>query len=262
MGNIASGLTQGLPISASGSRTAVAEAAGGRTQITSVVAACVVAAAMLFLTDMLYYLPSAALGGILIAAAWNLCDFGEFRRIWRFRGASLVGVLLTLAGVVGIGVIEGIALGVMFSLVQLLRALTFPVDASLGRAPNGSFHALGGSADVKPVPDVLIYRFAAPLFFANSGFFRDRLWSQVEAAPQPLKAVVLDASGIVDLDLVACETLADLQRDLAERRIRFVVADMRTSVQERLLSGLQSGDRPWSVFFETVADAVESVKSP
>jgi sulfate permease, SulP family len=261
MGNIASGLTQGLPISASGSRTAVAEAAGGRTQLTSVVAACVVGAAMLFLTDVLYFLPSAALGGILIAAAWNLCDFGEFRRIWRFRGAGLVGALLTLAGVVGIGVIEGIAIGVIHSLVVLVQTLTFPSDATLGQSPDGTLHDVTDRTDAEPVPGVLIYRFSAPLFFANSGFFRDRLWSLVVSAPHPLHAVVLDGSAIVDLDLIACETLADLQRDLGERGIRFVAGNLRARVRDKLLRGLHAAERPEGVFFETVGEAVGAVRT-
>lgn len=261
MGNIASGLTQGLPISASGSRTAVAEAAGGRTQLTSIVAACVVGVAMLFLTDVLYHLPSAALGGILIAAAWNLCDFGEFRRIWRFRGAGLVGALLTLAGVVGIGVIEGIAIGVVHSLVVLMQTLTFPSDTTLGQSPDGKLHDVTEWTDAQPVPGVLIYRFAAPLFFANCGLFRDRLWSLVESAPHPLHAVVLDGSAIVDLDLIACETLADLQRDLDERGIRLVAGNWRASVRDRLLRGLHAAERPQGVFFETVSEAVHAVRT-
>lgn len=261
MGNIASGLTQGLPISASGSRTAVAEASGGRTQLTSIVAACVVAVAMLFLTDVLYFLPSAALGGILIAAAWNLCDLGEFRRIWRFRGAGLLGALLTLAGVVGIGVVEGIAIGVVHSLVVLMQTLTFPSDAVLGQSPDGKLHDVTESTDAQPVPGVLIYRFAAPLFFANCGFFRDRLWSLVESAPHPLRAVVLDGSAIVDLDLIACETLADLQRDLDERGVRFIAGGLRTNVRDRLLRGLNAAERPEGVFFETVREAVQAVRA-
>ena len=110
LGNIAAGFTQGLPISASGSRTVVAESAGGRAQITSI-AAAVVAGVMLYLTEVLYFLTLAALGGILVGAASNLCDFREFGRIWWFGGMGLIGALLTFAGVVGLGVMEGIGLG-------------------------------------------------------------------------------------------------------------------------------------------------------
>ena len=130
--NLVSGLSQGLPISASDSRTAVAEAAGGRTQVTSAIAAVVVAGVMLWLAEFLYYLPSAALGGLLVASAWGLCDTAEFRRLWRFRGISLAGALVTMLGVVALGVMEGILIGVVFSLVLLLRALAFPPDAFTG----------------------------------------------------------------------------------------------------------------------------------
>jgi len=140
MANLVSGVSQGLPISASDSRTAVVEAAGGRTQVTSVIAALVVAAVMLWFTQLLYWLPSAALGGILIASAWGLCDFGEFARLLRFRGISLAGALVTLVGVVVLGLMEGILLGVVFSLVLLLRALAFPPDAVLGRTSAGEWH--------------------------------------------------------------------------------------------------------------------------
>src|SRR3984893_13550762 len=126
--NLASGLSHGLPISASDSRTAVAEAAGSRTQVTSAIAALVVAAVMLWFAGLLYHLPLAALGGILVASAWTLCDFGEFVRLWRFRGISLAAALVTLAGVLALGIMEGILIGVVFSLILLLRALAFPPD--------------------------------------------------------------------------------------------------------------------------------------
>src|SRR5262249_25769691 len=112
-----SGVRGGVRLGASVSRTAVVEAAGSRTQLTSVIAALVVAAVMLYLAPLLRYLPSAALGGILIASAWGLCDFAEFGRLWRFRGISLAGALVTLVGVVALGLMEGILLGVVFALV-------------------------------------------------------------------------------------------------------------------------------------------------
>ena len=107
---------------------------------------------MLWVTQLLYYLPSAALGGILIASAWGLCDFGEFARLWRFRGISLAGALVTLVGVVALGVMEGILVGVVFSLVLLLRALAFPADAVLGRTPDGGWHDPHTGPTPRPCP--------------------------------------------------------------------------------------------------------------
>ena len=261
MANLVSGLTQGLPISASDSRTAVAEAAGSRTQVTSVVAAAVVAAVMLFLADYLYYLPSAALGGILIASAWGLCDFGEFSRLWRFRGISLAGALVTLVGVVAIGLMEGILIGVVFSILLLLRALAFPPDAVLGRTPEGGWHDPAHRPEAVPVPGLLVYRFSAPLFFANSNLFRDRIEALIAGAPAPVKAVVVDGSAIHDVDIMACEMLIEIDGELAERGIRLVYGNVRDRVRrdvERGLPPLPPGDE---VSFPSVAAAVEAVQA-
>lgn len=258
--NLVSGLSQGLPISASNSRTAVAEAAGGRTQVTSVVAAIVVACVMLWLAGFLYHLPAAALGGLLIASAWSLCDFGEFRRLWKFRGISLAGALVTLAGVVAMGVMEGILIGVVFSLVLLLRALAFPPDAVLGRTPDGSWHDPAFRPDAAFVPGLLVYRFTAPLFFANCALFRDRIEALVAAAPPPLSGVVIDGGALQDVDLMGCETLSELYGELEERGIRLVFGDLRDRVRRDIERGLQiANDANQDVAFASVAAAAEAV---
>ena len=216
--NLMSGVSQGLPISASNSRTAVVEAAGGRTQVASVIAAIVVAVVMLWLTQLLYWLPSAALGGILIASAWGLCDFREFARLWRFRGISLAGALVTLIGVAVLGIMEGILLGVAFSLVLLLRALAFPPDAVLGRTPDGEWRDPAHRPEAVPVPGLLVYRFAAPLFFANCELFRERIEALVAGAAQPVTAVVVDGAAIHDVDVISLRHAGRARRRAQEPR--------------------------------------------
>ena len=258
LANLASGLTQGLPISASDSRTAVAETAGARTPLTSIVAALVVAAAMTWLTPLLRHLPVAALGGVLMAAAWSLWDLGEFARLWRFRGISLAGALVTLAGVVALGIMEGILIGVLFSIVLLLRALAFPPDAVLGRAPSGSWHDPAHRPEAVPVPGLLVYRFSAPLFFANALLFRDRVEARIANAPAPVRAVIVDAGAIHDVDIMACEMLADLETELAERDIRLLFGNVRDRVLrdiERVLPPLPGGRE---VAFASVAEAADA----
>ncbi len=258
--NLVSGLSQGLPISASDSRTAVAEAAGGRTQVTSIVAAVVVAGVMLWLAGFLYHLPAAALGGLLMASAGSLCDAGEFRRLWRFRGISLAGALVTLAGVVALGVMEGILIGVVFSLVLLLRALAFPPDAVLGRTPDGSWHDPAFRPDAARVPGLLVYRFTAPLFFANCALFRDRIEALVAAAPQPLAGVVIDGGALQDVDLMGCETLSELYGELHERGIQLVFGDLRDRVRRDIERGLQfEAETDQDVTFASVAAAADAV---
>jgi len=240
LGNIVAGLTQSLPVNGSGSRTAAAESAGSRTQVTSIVAAGMVACVLLFLTGLLYSLPSAALGGILIAAAWSMCDFQEFRRMWHFRGVGLVGAILTMAGVVGIGVMAGIGIGVLFSLIIVLRALAFPDDAVLGQVGPGEFRDMKRYPEAKAIPGVVVYRFSGPLFFANCGVFRKRAEELIETSSCPLHSFILDASAIFDVDLAACEVLSEFHRELRERGIRLVIANLRGKVRDRLV-------RAWEV---------------
>lgn len=260
MANLMSGVSQGLPISASDSRTAVVEAAGGRTQVTSVIAAIVVAAVMLWFAQLLYSLPSAALGGILIASAWGLCDFGEFARLWRFRGISLAGALVTLVGVVVLGIMEGILLGVVFSLILLLRALAFPPDAVLGRTPADEWRDPAHRPEAVPVPGLLVYRFSAPLFFANCELFRERIEALVAGAAQPVTAVVVDGAAIHDVDIMACDMLVELDGELRSRGIRLAFGNLRDRVLrdiERGLPTLPDGDE---VCFPSVASAVAAVR--
>ena len=259
--NLASGLSHGLPISASDSRTAVAEAAGSRTQVTSAIAALVVAAVMLWFAGLLYHLPLAALGGILMASAWTLCDLGEFVRLWRFRGISLAAALVTLAGVLALGIMEGILIGVVFSLVLLLRALAFPPAAVLGRTPDGGWHDTVHRPDAVPVPGLLVYRFSAPLFFANCDLFRDRIAALIDTAPRPVTGVVVDGGAIHDVDLMACDMLVELDRELGERGIRLAFGNLRDRVRRDIERGLSLAPDADAPSYPSVAEAAEAVRA-
>jgi high affinity sulfate transporter 1 len=259
LGNIAAGLTQGLPVSGSGSRTAAAESAGSRTQVTSMIAAAVVACVMLFMTGWLYSLPSAALGGILIAAAWGLCDFPEFRRMWRFRGAGLVGALLTMAGVICIGVMAGIGIGVLFSMLCLLKALAFPNDAVLGRSESGEFHDVTRDPQAKSIPGVVVYRFSGPFFCANCGVLRSRVEELIVASPVPLHGFVLEASAIFDVDLTACEVLSEIHESLRNRGIRLLIANLQGNVRDTVVRGWEGAATEPGIFFASLGAAVLAV---
>ncbi|HSS87302.1 MAG TPA: SulP family inorganic anion transporter [Reyranella sp.] len=259
--NLASGLSHGLPISASDSRTAVAEAAGSRTQVTSAVAVLVVAAVMLWFAGLLYHLPLAALGGILMASAWTLCDIGEFVRLWRFRGISLAAALVTLAGVLALGIMEGILIGVVFSLILLLRALAFPPTAVLGRTPDGSWHDTAHRTDAVLVPGLLVYRFSAPLFFANCSLFRDRIEALIDMAPQPVRGIVVDGGAIHDVDLMACEMLVELDRELGERGITLAFGNLRDRVRRDIERGLSLAPDADAPSYPSVAEAAQAVRA-
>jgi len=256
LASIASGLTHGMPISVSGSRTAVAESAGSRSQLTSVLAAIVVACVMLFLTGLLYSLPMAALGGILIVSAYNLCEFGEFPRMWRFRGVGFFVALLTFAGVVGIGMMEGIGIGVLCSLVLILRTLAFPDDAVLAQVGEGAFHDRERYSEAKEIPGLVLYRFSGPLFFANAGQFRSRVEEVLEQAALPVRGFILDASAIINIDLMACETLDEIQAELQKRGISLVIANLRDYIRERLMLGWERSKSVPNLFASDLASAV------
>lgn len=259
--NFAAGVSQGLPISASDTRTAVVEASGGRTQMACVIAAAVVAGVMLWLAGLLFYLPSAVLGGILMASAWTLCEFGEFGRLWRFRGISLAAALVTLVSVVVLGVMEGILIGVVFSLMLLLKALAFPPDAVLGRTPDGNWHDTAHRADAEVQPGLVVYRFSAPLFFANCNVFRERIEALVAKTPGT-KAVVVDGGAIHDVELTAIDMLVELDRELAERGIRLLFGNLRTRVKRDILRGLPPLPQGDEIVFPSVAQAAAEALRP
>jgi high affinity sulfate transporter 1 len=236
--NIVSGFSHGLPVSGSGSRTALAESAGGRSRMTSVIAAVVVTCVMLFLTPFLRTLPTVALGALLVVAALGLVDVTELRRLWKFSKSGFCVALLTFGFVAAVGVMEGIAVGVLASLLLLVHFISFPGDAVLGRVGNtDEFHDVARHPEARALPGVLIYRLAAPLFFANSGIFRSRLEREINESPAPIKAVIVDASGFFAIDLAGCDTLIELHRSLNERGIELMVANAAGPIRDTFVRG-------------------------
>ena len=190
-----------------------------------------------------------------------MCDFREFRRIWRFRGVGAAAALLTMAGVVGIGVLEGIAIGVLFSLILLLKALAFPNDAVLGQAGPEEFHDLKRHPAAKAIPGVVLYRFMGPLFFANCTVFRERAEALVRASTDSLHGFILDAAAIFEIDLAACEVLSDFHRELRDRGIRLVIVNLRDEVRDRLLRGWDGAASEKGLFPASLGAAVRDIQT-
>ena len=261
MGNIVAGLTQSLPVSGSGSRTAVAEAAGSRTQVTSIIAAAMVGLVLLFVNDLLYSLPLAALGGILMAAAWHLCDFQAFRRMWQFRGVAFISALLTMVGVVSFGIIQGIGIGVLFSLVLVLRALAFPTDAILGKASDNRYHDRKEFPTAVPIPGIVIYRFSGPMIFANANVFRNRAEELIDSSRDKIYGFILDASVMYEIDLSACETLSLFRFELEQRGITFVIANLRPNVRRTIIKGWNENPADDDLFRKNVRKSVSFIQS-
>ncbi|MDE3231371.1 MAG: sulfate permease [Chloroflexota bacterium] len=234
--NMVAGLGQGFPVGASGTRTAVSQAAGGKTQLASVTAVVTLGLILLFLTGPMSRFPRAALAALLIVAAFQIMDVAELRRLAQTDWRELLIALVALGGVLALGLLQGIALAIGLSLVLLLARVTRPHDAELVEA-----EGVEGYHDREEYPDglahrgLVIYRFDAPLFFANADFFRRRALALVAEAPQPVEWLVVDAEAITDIDTTAGEMLDHLRRDLAEDGVTLAIARAKHPLRQRLI---------------------------
>lgn len=233
--NAAAGLFQGFPMSSSSSRTPVAEAAGARTQLTGVVGALTIGVLLVAAPGLLADLPQAALAAVVVTAVLGLADVGWLRRTFRVRRSEFVLAVAAMAGVVLLGVLWGVLAAVGLSLLNFLRRAWRPHDAVLGRAEGvKGYHDVTRYPEARQVPGLLLFRFDAPLWFANAEAFRARVLELVEAAPRPVRRVVVAAEPITDVDTTAAEILADLHGDLAARGIGLAFAELKDPVRDRL----------------------------
>jgi sulfate permease, SulP family len=188
--NLSAGVFSGFPVSSSGSRTVIADALGSRSKLYSLVAAAAVLLTTLFLGPALASFPMAALGAVVVFAALRLIDLGELRRIARFRRSELLLALATTAGVLIFGVLYGIAVAVALSILDLLRRIARPHDGILGYVPGlAGMHDIDDYAAGRQVPGLLVYRYDAPLFFANAEDFKRRVLESVDGADPPCRVV-------------------------------------------------------------------------
>jgi high affinity sulfate transporter 1 len=260
--NLATGLLGGFPVSASATRTPVAEAAGARTQLATVVGAVLVASLVLLAPGATAYLPTAAIAAVVVVAAWSLVDV---RGVGRLLRADRVEGLLAVAaftGVVLLGVLEGIVVAVGLSLAAFVHQAWRPYRAELGRAPGlRGYHDLSRHPEAARVPGCVIVRFDAPLFFANGALLDDWVRTTV-AQVDGVRLVVLAAEPITDLDSTAVDHLVALDDYLASRAVRLVLAEMKGPVKDRLrrydeLSGAPRRFGP-DRFAPTVGAAVDA----
>lgn len=232
---VAAGLSQGFPISSSGSRTAASDAAGGKSQAVGLVAVLAVALILLFATGLLETLPTAALGAVVIAAALGLFDLAGFRALRRVRGSEVVLALVALLGVLVVGVLGGVAVAVGLSIGLYLYRAVRPHDALLGEVETvDGFHDVERFPTSQTRPGLLVYRFDAPIFFPNAEYFKSRVLALVDAADPPPRWLLLNAEAIVYLDSTAVDALARLHEQLSERGIVLAVARAKGPVRDLL----------------------------
>jgi sulfate permease, SulP family len=233
--NLSAGLSSGFPVSSSGSRTVIGDALGSRTQLYSLVAAAMVILTLLFLGPALATFPMAALGAVVVFAAFRLIDLAELRRIARFRRSELVLALSTTAAVLIFDVLYGIAVAVALSILDLLRRIARPHDGILGFVPGlAGMHDIDDYATGRQMPGLLVYRYDAPLFFANAEDFKRRALESIDAADPPVEWFLLNTEANTEVDLTAVDALEEVRKTLAERGIVFALARVKTDLREDL----------------------------
>ncbi|MBX7106463.1 MAG: SulP family inorganic anion transporter [Gemmataceae bacterium] len=225
LANLAAGLFRSFSVGASQSRTLLSVTTGGRTPLVSVFASGLLVAFVVLLAPWIATLPTVAIASILVYTAITLIDVTEYRRLRGKHRASARLALFTSIGVVAFGVLPGILVGVVLSLLRLIRHISHPPDSVLGRAPGQS--ALVDRSDdpaVQSIPGLVVYRFLGPLVFANARYFIARLGQIIAGEPTPVRHVILDARAITDIDVTAAEELQNYGRQLRERGISIAIA--------------------------------------
>jgi high affinity sulfate transporter 1 len=255
--NLAAGFFQGFPISSSSSRTPVAEAAGARTQLAGVVGALVVALLLLVAPNLLRNLPAAALAAVVIASAIGLIEITDLIRIFRIQRWEFWLSIVCLMGVAILGAIAGIGLAIAIAVIEFLWDGWRPYSAVLGRTEGvEGYHDITRYPHARQIPGLVLFRWDAPLFFANAELFKERVLSAAAKSPTPVSWLIVAAEPVTSVDVTAADTLAELDKLLHGMGIELCFAELKDPVKDKLKRfGLfgQIGER---FFFPTLGAAV------
>jgi high affinity sulfate transporter 1 len=258
--NLAAGLFQGFPVSTSGSRTAVAERAGAKTQLTGVVGAALIILMIVLVPGLFRNLPQPALAAVVITASLSLADIPGTVRLWRQRKAEFGLSVAAFLGVALLGVLPGIAIAVGLSILNVFRRAWWPYDTELGRVEGlEGYHDVHSYPEAEHLPGLVIYRFDAPLFFANAKTFRDEVRRLARADPPPTW-IVIAAEPMTDVDTTASDVLEELDEALNAADISLVFAELKDPVRRKIERyGLTRTINPRH-FFPTVETAVAAFR--
>ena len=260
--NLAAAFFQGFPISSSSSRTPVAEAAGSKTQLTGVVGALAIALLLVFAPNLLQYLPQTALAAVVIAAAIGLIEVSDLRRIYRIQRWEFWLSIVCFAGVAVFGAIPGIALAIVIAVIEFLWDGWRPHSAVLGHVEQSkSYHDITRHPEASLIPGLVLFRWDAPLFFANAELFQQRVLDAVANSPTPVRRLVVAAEPVTSVDVTAADALCELDETLHAAGIDLCFAEMKDPVKDKLKRfGLftRFGEQ---TFFATVGEAVTAYRS-
>ena len=257
--NLAAGFFQGMPISSSSSRTPVAEAAGARTQLTGVVGALAIALLLTLAPDLLQYLPQTALAAVVISSAIGLFEVSDLRRIFRIQRWEFWLSMTCLAGVAVFGAIPGIAFAIVIAVIEFLWDGWRPHSAVLGRVDGlKGYHDITRYPDARRIPGLVLFRWDAPLFFANAEWFHERVLAAVAGSPTPVRWLVVAAEPVTSVDVTAADMICELDDALRATDVDLVFAEMKDPVKDKLKRfGLYTRLGEDS-FFATVGEAVNA----
>ena len=257
--NLAAGFFHGFPISSSSSRTPVAEAAGAQTQLSGVIGALAVALILLLAPTLLRHLPYAALAAVVIASAIGLFEVADLIRIFRIQPWEFWLSIVCFVGVAVLGAIPGIGLAIAIAVLEFLWDGWRPHSAVLGRAEGvKGYHDITRYPNARQIPGLILFRWDAPLFFANAEFFKERILDAVAKSPSPVRWVVVAAEPVTSVDVTAADTLADVDKALLDVGIELRFAELKDPVKDKLKRfGLfaRFGEEK---FFPTIGAAVSS----
>jgi len=233
--NLAAGFFQGFPISASSSRTPVAEAAGARTQLTGVVGALAVALLLLVAPNLLRHLPTPALAAVVIASAIGLIEMTDLIRIFRIQRWEFWLSIVCFVGVAVLGAIPGIGLAIVIAVIEFLWDGWRPHSAVLGRADGvKGYHDITRYPGARQIPGLVLFRWDAPLFFANAELFKERVLDAAAKAATPVRWMVVAAEPVTSVDVTAADTLAELDETLEKAGIELCFAELKDPVKDKL----------------------------
>jgi len=257
--NLAAGFFQGFPISSSSSRTPVAEAAGAKTQVTGVVGALAIALLLMLAPNLLQDLPQTALAAVVIASAISLFEVSDLRRIYRIQRWEFWLSMACFAGVATLGAIPGIALAIVIAVIEFLWDGWRPHSAVLGRVDRvKGYHDITRYPEARLIPGLVLFRWDAPLFFANAELFHERVLDAVASSPTPVRWLVVAAEPVTSVDVTAADAVCELDDTLHTAGIELCFAEMKDPVKdklERFELFARFGERR---FFRTLEEAVSA----
>jgi len=233
--NLGAGISQGFVVDGSLSKTAAGDGAGQRTQMAGLTAAILTIITLLFLTGLFFNLPEATLGAIVVHAVWGLIDFGKLKRMWNVRKEDFWAASFALGGVLLFGVLEGILIGIVLSLLILIYRASFPTATELGRVDMGDRHtyvSLDEFPDVSDIPEVVVHRFNADLIFSNADSFGDSVIEMLYRADPPCRVVVIDCEMMADMDMTGAAQFSELVGELRDRDVDVRLARIHGRARE------------------------------